>query len=205
VIPDQTQSSVSAAARKMTVEEFLAFCELPENADRHFELIDGEIAEKEVAGIQSSSVAMRIGFLLTLFLEQNLGQDGELLGTLTDAQGSYALNSSTALMPDIGFISKARMPVATVSAAPTAPDLAVEVLSPSDRLRAMRLKADRYLANGTRIVWLVIPKTRQIEVYDGDADPVVLTGDDVLTGGAVLPGFSCTVADVFRRLPPNNV
>lgn len=75
------------------------------------------------------------------------------------------------------------------------PDLAVEVKSPDDSLRALRDKARYYLANGCRLVWLVLPDKQIIEVYTADKQP--LTEADTLTGGEVLPGFALPVRQVF--------
>ena len=77
------------------------------------------------------------------------------------------------------------------------PDLAVEIKSPSDSGRQMREKAEYYLANGARLVWLVYPQKRLIEAYSLDADVEILLEDDTLTGGDVLPGFASAVAEVF--------
>jgi Uma2 family endonuclease len=76
------------------------------------------------------------------------------------------------------------------------PDLAVEVKSPSDSVRQLREKAEYYLQHGTRLVWLIFPAQRIIEVYTLDEVEILIEGDS-LTGGDVLPGFSMPVADVF--------
>ncbi len=86
----------------------------------------------------------------------------------------------------------------TKGAVPRFPDLAVEVKSPGDSYRQMREKAAYYLANGTKLVWLVYPEKRLVEVYRADGDIQILTGDDTLDGGDVLPGFSMTVSDIFK-------
>ena len=80
---------------------------------------------------------------------------------------------------------------------PHLPDLAVEIKSPDDTVKEMREKAAYYLAHGVRLVWLVYPHKRLVEVYRPDADVEILAVGDVLTGGEVLPGFSIPVADVF--------
>jgi Uma2 family endonuclease len=79
---------------------------------------------------------------------------------------------------------------------PEMPDLAVEVKSPDDSLKLLRDKAHYYLANGTRLVWLVIPEKRLVEVYTPD-DEQILTEEDTLSGEDVLPGFTLPVRDIF--------
>ena len=77
------------------------------------------------------------------------------------------------------------------------PDLAVEIKSPDDSVRQLREKAAYYLANGARLVWLIYPQQRMIEVYDPDADVEILVEGDLLTGKEVLPDFNLPVAEVF--------
>ena len=77
------------------------------------------------------------------------------------------------------------------------PDLAVEVKSPDDSLSKLREKAAYYLANGTLLAWLVYPKKRLVIVLTPDSEEI-LTEDDTLDGGDVLPGFTLPVRDIFR-------
>ena len=79
-----------------------------------------------------------------------------------------------------------------------APDLAVEVLSPSNRPRDVHAKIAELLAAGTRLVWIVDPATRAVAVYRTLLDPKRLGDSDVLEGEEVLPGFSVKVAELFR-------
>ena len=72
-----------------------------------------------------------------------------------------------------------------------APDLAVEIVSPSDRLNDVEEKVDLYLNNGTRLVWVISPRSRRATVYRLGQQPRVLKGTDALVGEDVLPGFSC--------------
>jgi Uma2 family endonuclease len=82
---------------------------------------------------------------------------------------------------------------------PFAPDLAVEVTSPAQYRPAMKAKAERYLAGGTALVWIVWPKRRQVDVWrPGDTQPSATLGDgDMLDGENVVPGFSYPVASLF--------
>lgn len=90
------------------------------------------------------------------------------------------------------------MPERPPREAPVPPDLAVEVRSPTDRVRTLRVKAERYLELGTALVWLVFPEDQTVEVYTADSDVQVFRVGDVLTGGALLPGFTLPVQAVFE-------
>ena len=107
--------------------------------------------------------------------------------------------------PDAAFVASGRIPETGVPVGywPFAPDLAVEVVSPSDRLADVHAKIVDYLAAGTRLVWLVEPETRMVHVYRSTRQVDVLGTDDALDGGDVLPGFRTPVQHLFppdRRL-----
>lgn len=99
-------------------------------------------------------------------------------------------------MPDIPF-STAKRPLVREGGVPAMPDLAVEIKSPTDTVRQLREKAAYYLEHGVRLVWLIYPAHRVVEVYQPDADLEFLTMSDTLTVGDVLPGFAMPVAEIF--------
>jgi Uma2 family endonuclease len=171
-----------------TLAEFHAFCELPENKNRLLELVGGEIVEK-VASFTPSKVAMRIG--------RFIGNFADSIGYITGADGSYMLAEGYELMPDVGYISKLRLPEEPERQVKGPPDLAVEVKSPSDSKRELRLKAEDYLRFGTQIVWLVFPEEQRVEIYVPNQDVRELSINDSLDGGDVLPGFTLAVKDIF--------
>jgi len=176
---------------KLTIDDYHRLTEQPDHRERIFELIAGELVEK-MPSAQPSALALIIAF----YLMQLIRPQG--LGYVTGSDGGYLMPDGSILIPDVGFISKARLPVLPERGeAPIAPDLAVEVMSPTDRKRDLRSKAVRYLANGVRLVWLVFPAERVIEVYPIDGDVIALTDADTLTGGDVLPDFSVPVSAVF--------
>lgn len=179
---------------KLTIDEYHRLTEQPEYRDRIFELIDGELVEK-MPSIESARIAARIiHLLLRLLFDSNRG-------TVTAPDGGYIMRDHNILIPDVGFISKERLPVIPERGeAPISPDLAVEVMSSTDRKRDLRVKATRYLANGVRLVWLVFPAERVIEVYPIDGDVIALSDADTLTGGDVLPDFSVPVNAVFGEV-----
>jgi Uma2 family endonuclease len=174
---------------QVTAEEFERFIHLPENADRDFELIGGEIVEV-VSNNYSSEVAFGLGSEIRVHVRRNR------LGRVTGADGGYWVGNER-YIPDVGFISIARQPEPCREAYnPNAPDLAVEVLSPSNRPDEMRIKIVNYLRAGTT-VWLVDPERKVVEVYSPHAAPQILTEDKTLDGGAALPGFRLPIRDIF--------
>jgi Uma2 family endonuclease len=78
-----------------------------------------------------------------------------------------------------------------------APDLAIEILSPSNTIQAMKKKADEYFENDTRLVWVVAPEDRTVVVLRPDGSERVLTVTDSLDGEDVIPGFSLVVGELF--------
>lgn len=185
-----------------TIDDLLA---LPPDDAWQYEVVEGRLVRMPPGGLRASSLAMRLGSRLTLFVEAHG------LGIVTGADGTYDLTPSgtprargTGLVPDIGFIRAKHLPPHVIfdedRAVPFAPDLAVEVASPSQYRPGMAKKARRYLAAGTQLVWIIWPKRRHIDVWrSGDQQPSqTLKAGDTLEGGTVLPGFSYPVADLFR-------
>src|SRR5579871_3418162 len=164
-----------------TLDEYHAFMDRPENQDRIFELIDGELIEK-MPSFTPSQIAMEIVFFFKLYLREHP------LGYITGPDGGYMINDGDVLIPDVGYITKTRLPETPDREALVPPDLAVEVKSPTDRKRQMHRKAERYLEAGTKIVWLVFPEDQVVEVYVGDEDIKTVGMDGMLDGGDVLPG-----------------
>jgi Uma2 family endonuclease len=138
---------------------------------------------------------MTIGFLLV----QHVRPAG--LGRVYGADGGFVLfpDRNTVLVPDVAFVTEERAPKgeARKEFPRLAPDLAVEVLSPSDRMADALAKVAMYLQAGTPLVWLVNPTTRTVVVFRSEMDPVTLGESDTLDGGDVLPGFTVPVAEVF--------
>jgi Uma2 family endonuclease len=176
--------------KPVTLEEFEQFIGQPGNADRDFELIAGEIVEKMVSSRRSSAIGVLIAGLMAVHVRQRR------LGYVTGADGGYQVGRER-YIPDAAYISKARQPTQPGDAYnPQPPDLAVEVLSPSNDADEVRIKIANYLAAGT-VVWAVHPDKQRSEVYRSGKPPEVLGIGDALDGGDVLPGFTLTVKDLF--------
>lgn len=171
--------------------DYVKFQNLPENAGRIFELIDGEIVEKMPNFTPSNIAAIIIYYLQAHNLQHSLGY-------ITGADGGYILSDEDTFNPDAAYISKAHLPERPNREVIGPPDLAVEVKSPTDSKRELRKKAEKYLAYGTRLVWLVFPDEQQVEVYVPDEDVTTVGIDGVLDGRDVLPGFTLNVSDIFK-------
>jgi len=109
------------------------------------------------------------------------------------------LGPATKRIPDLAFLTNERvLQIEPDRDIEGGPDLAIEVLSPSDTASAMRRKTKQYFGAGTKIVWLVFPETREVEVWESESGPArVLKDQDTLEGASLLPGFSLTVGTLF--------
>lgn len=174
----------------LTVEEFDKFVRLPENADREFEYIGGRIFEV-VSNPKSSMLGARVSGFFFIYLSQND------IGHLTGADGGYMV-SGERYIPDVGFISyEKQVELLSVEGYnPEPPDLAVEVLSPSNDDETLRIKVTNYLAAGT-LVWVVNPYEQVVEVYVPGKPVKVFGIKDTLDGSNVLPGFTLEVRKIF--------
>lgn len=180
---------MAVAERIVTPEEFDEFLALPENADRDFEYIAGRVVEV-VSNNRSSGVGMLFGSALTVFVRAHK------LGFVTGADGGYRVGGERDI-PDAAFVSKSRQATFSDDACnPLAPDLAVEVLSPSNTAREVSIKIVNYLNAGTT-VWLSDPEAETIALFAPGQPARVLRRGDTLDGGVLLPGFMLAVSDVF--------
>lgn len=182
----------------MVVKQLLtleAFAELPEPPDARFELVRGEVVEVPVASPLHGYIVMMLCRLLLDFAY------ARQLGIVYGDGVGYALNDdpATVRIPDASFIARERIPASGFPRRywPFAPDLAVEVVSPSDRASDVHAKAREYLDAGGRLVWIIWPESRTATVYTQNDEPYDLTETDALDGGAVLPGFSAPLAALF--------
>lgn len=178
-------------AKTMTVEEFEAFALHPENEDRLLEFIDGEVVEA-VSSNRSSILGAKANYLVGNYVYTHD------LGFVTGANGGYRVGNHR-FIPNVGFVSKERQAAPSDDAwFAIAPDFAIEVKSPTDRIKRLRQKAERYLDYGTRLVWLVLPKEELVETYRPGQDVEIIGIDGVLDASDVLPGFSVSVRKIFE-------
>jgi Uma2 family endonuclease len=178
-----------------TVDQFWAFIEQPENADRKFELINGVIVEEMSPGFEHGKFSLRIGSPMMIFVEAN-----DLGSVAVEVDHYLPPDKFNTRRPDVEFISKERLALFDPSGyVPLMPDLAIEVKSPSNTPEELRQKAAYYLQNGAIMVWLVFPTEQIVMVYTVD-NPAgkKFDKDDTLDGGSVLPGFKLPLKDIFH-------
>lgn len=177
-----------------TAEELLL---LPEGA--HGEIVNGTFVEMTAPGSIHGYVASRVDRLLGAFAEAHA------LGATFAAETAFRLRRApdTVRCPDCAFVTSERLAAGLRPGAfEGAPDLAVEVLSPSNTHAEMSRKLAEYFRHGARQVWFVDPETRTVAAHSAGALPRFFEGDDALDGGDLLPGFSTPVAAFFAGLPP---
>jgi len=127
------------------------------------------------------------------------------LGTILTESACLTENDpDTVRGPDISFWTPERMPLDYDSDAyvRNPADLCIEILSPSNSRSKMNKKIREYCFAGVRAVWIVAPEDRSITVYREPDDGRILSGDKVISGEEIIPGFACKVAELFRVLPP---
>ena len=159
------------------------------------ELIRGVLHETMAAGLRHGKIAMLLGAkFVTHVVPAGLGHVfGSDSGVLLER------NPDTVREPDLAYVSAERLPLdADVEGyCPVAPDLVVEIKSPSDSEQAVDDKAAMWLSFGVRMALVINPEARTIRVRQPNLPAVILTVDDTLDGGEVLPGFSCPVREIL--------
>ncbi|MBV9880786.1 MAG: Uma2 family endonuclease [Gemmatirosa sp.] len=162
------------------------------------ELVRGEIRVMSPAGGRHG----RIGPRLTALLWQHVEQHG--LGVVFADSAGFRLTipgdtEESVRSPDAAVVLAHRMPPddETIGFMPLAPDLAVEIISPSARAAELQEKLADYLAAGTLAIWALDPARWTVAVYRPDAPARYLRDGDVLDGAPVLPDFHCPVAELF--------
>ena len=160
------------------------------------ELIQGVLCETMPAGQRHGKVVTRLVTRLGNFVEP------QELGTLVASDSGVVLarGPDTVREPDIAYTSVERLPLGeeVVGYANVVPDLVIEVASPRDSRRDVNDRARMWLSYGVRLVWVVHPDSRTVDVHRPDDSVVEILGeDDALDGMDVLPGFSCPLSPVF--------
>jgi Uma2 family endonuclease len=161
-----------------------------------FELVEGVLLEKVMAWNESGLAVFLAGLLNAFVIPRNLG-------VVTGPDGTVELMADLVRIPDVAFTRWERLPGRRRPTAPVprlAPNLAVEVWSPSNTPAEMAAKRADYFAAGVELVWEVQPDKRIITVYTSATAATTLGENDVLSGGNVLPGFTLPVRDLFAEL-----
>ena len=179
------------SAKLVTAEELLSM-----GSDAPYELIEGALHEVSPSWVKASVIASRLMIRIGSFVEQ------EELGFVTGEQGGFVLgrDPDTVVAPDLGFVRSERIPSGYDynSFFPGHPDLAVEVVSPSETNPDVLRKVALYAAANVPLVWVVYPMQRAVTIHALGEPPRTLGEQDMLTCGDVIPGFEVSVGEIFR-------
>jgi Uma2 family endonuclease len=160
------------------------------------ELVDGTLVEKAMGLKESIIAGALIAFVRAFVMPRNLG-------LVSGEAGMMRIFAALVRVPDVAFISWARLPGGKVPSDPVpllAPDLAVEVLSASNTVREMERKRREYFAAGVRLVWMIDIEARTVDAYTAPETWTTLTESALLDGGDVLPGFTLALRELFAEL-----
>jgi Uma2 family endonuclease len=165
--------------------------------DRLYEIVNGKRVEKPMGWYESG-----IAFLLGYYLEHHArtGPFGRV-----HVEMMFRIDPAASLdrRPDVAFVSYERWPkkrrLPRTNACDVVPDLAVEVVSPTNLAKDVLAKVEEYFRAGVRLVWVVYPDLNQVYVYESPTRVRILHETDELDGGAVLPGFRLKVTALFEE------
>jgi Uma2 family endonuclease len=163
--------------------------------NRICELIDGVLVEKTMGFYESMLASVLIGCLDAHMRQHDAG-------IVLDGSGPLRILPTQVRIPDVSVILWERFPGGELPKEPIpalAPDLAVEVLSPSNTEKEMRQKLRDYFLSGVRLVWYIDPETRTAEIFLAPEQRTVITEQGILDGGEVLPGFQVALGELFAR------
>lgn len=184
---------MSTEVKLMTADELLA---MPDDGFV-YELIKGDLSRMPPPGHEHGRLTMRVAVPLYQHVDANR------LGLVYAAETGFLIhqNPDTVRAPDVAFVRHQRL----IDAGSIegyfvgAPDLAVEVISPSDNVVYVEEKVVTWIEAGSGMVWVVSPKLRTVTVYQSLTEISVLTEKDAVEGHAVVPGFKIAVAEIFRK------
>lgn len=164
------------------------------------ELWNGKIITMPLAGWRHGDIIVRLSTAIATHVYENR------LGSVYDGQTGFRLSTDYCLAPDISFVGKERVRLILRDQDKLfhgAPDLAVEVLSPSDPITATEKKITLCLIHGTRLAWMADPKNKIVRVYREPRKFELLRSDQALTGNALLPGFRYSLSRLFSDPIPD--
>jgi Uma2 family endonuclease len=175
-----------------TVEDALW---LEDHEDRLCELVDGVLVEKVMSTFESQ-LAFLLGHYLHIYLDRHP------IGIVTGPDGQLWILPTIMRMPDVAFIHWDKFPGGKLPNDPAykiAPDLAVEIISKGNPRKEMEIKLDEYFRAGVRLVWYIDPRNRAAQNYAARDACTDIDETGFLDGGAVLPGFSLRLGELFER------
>ena len=175
----------------LTADEFFR---LYSHLESKYELVDGEVVEMAPVNERHGNIAFKIsGAFYVYSRTRGVGTGGVETGY------RVSQNPDTVRGPDISFNLTSRDVgvYERMGFVPGAPDIAVEVLSPSNTASEMERKVREYLEAGSHRVWLVYPAPPRVIIHHSDGVTQTFAGDDVITDEELLPGFSLPLSEIF--------
>jgi Uma2 family endonuclease len=177
-----------------TDEEFMAL-----SRDRHrFEIVNGELVDRDKLGAKHSYIAFMLIYALFAVVRS------QKLGALFNSSTAFKMKNGNKRASDISFFAKERLqgmedlPDGFLEGGP---DLAIEVLSPTNTIAEIEGKIAEYFENGSRLVWVIYPNSQYVLVYRSAQEPDrLLKSSDSLDGEEVVPGFTFVVGNLFQKL-----
>ncbi|MEP0917497.1 Uma2 family endonuclease [Leptolyngbya sp. DQ-M1] len=185
--------TISAQPKIWTDEEFMA---LPDNGDR-YEIVNGELRIVGNSGMQHGYIAIFLGGRMVVYVVDRK------LGVVCDSSTAFKMKSGNKRSPDISFVAKDRLK--GLKKLPRgffegAPDLAVEVIPPSNTFEEIHQKIVEYFESGSRLVWVINPDEESVIVYRSATPDRLLKKTDFLDGEEVVDGFRLEIAELFTDL-----
>ncbi|XZO00774.1 MAG: Uma2 family endonuclease [Microcoleus sp.] len=192
--PGQNQLETPAEEKVWTDAEFMAL-----NRDGHrYEIVNGELIDMGNRSAKHGYVCSILMILLGGYVRI------QKLGAMFDSSTAFKMKSGNKRSPDVSFMAKERLqgleelPDGFLEGAP---DLAVEILSPSNTVAEIHNKLVEYFENGARLVWVINPKEKYVLVYRSSQEPDrLLKSVDSLDGEEIVSGFTLPVAELFQKL-----
>jgi Uma2 family endonuclease len=167
--------------------------QMPDDDSVRLELDEGELITMPPVGLEHADYESNICTLLKSYVREHR------LGKVYTGDGGFRLRDDTVRAPDVAFVRQERVQsVQRGGFGKGAPDLAVEIFSPSDSVRQLMRKVKQYFAAGCHTVWIVYAERREVNVLEATGADRLLKGDDLLEAPELLPGFSVRVAELFE-------
>jgi Uma2 family endonuclease len=194
-IAERPTPVLAAPERLLTAEEFY---DLYAGSDERVELVNGRVTAMSPVNVEHGDYDTELIYHLKGFVRSHrLGRVVAEVGFVLREDPDFTR------APDIAFVSaetQRRCPRPRRGYWRTAPDLAVEILSPDDTAEEVETKVHEYLNAGTRLVWVFYPRSRSVRVFRPDGSAQRLAGNDILDGEDVLPGFRLRLSVVWEEL-----
>jgi Uma2 family endonuclease len=168
--------------------------QMPDDDSVRTELDEGELITMPPASMDHGGLEAEISGILRDYVKRHR------LGKVFCSSAGFRLREDTMRAPDVSFVRAARLDsIKSKGFAKGAPDLAVEIFSPSDNVRQLMRKVKQYFAAGTHTVWIVYPESSEVQLLEATGTDRLLQGSDPIEAPELLPGFSVPASEFFEQ------